>query len=63
MNEVAIENRVALHKEICKAHEAYYLVDHSSGGVSFLEYLAMHLSGVGYVRLPPDSAILEGIHH
>ncbi len=47
---IAIENREAITHEIHKANEAYYSVDHSPGGVSFFDYLAMHLSGAGYTR-------------
>ena len=54
--EQAIENKENLTHEIHKAHEAYYSQDHSPSGVSFLEYLAMHLSGAGY-RLPEQPQV------
>ena len=55
------EARDRLLKDIHNESEAYYSVEHSGSGVSFYEYLATRLISLGYVKLPPDSAILEGI--
>jgi len=55
------EARDRLLRDIHNESEAYYSVEHSGIGVSFYEYLATRLISLGYVKLPPDCAILEGI--
>ena len=49
------EKERLLH-EIHRIGEEYYSVDHSTGGVSFYEYLARRLCEIGYVS---PEAIVE----